>query len=209
MRIETDVIQVKNDPRIINEVNLDAAIWGWSVLNIQITDQKTVREGDSHGRLSAFGDKYVVTTEVITEHTSYATITYQRDLDDPKIQKLAELQLAYEHADTAMLLNDNAQYEMEDLGKILDKQDRDKAIGKYALIGTVISFVLALFGLEIMEIAMWGCLIATVIFYGKAIFTSEYKVARSNYDNHMKNLLASRRNRKEELLTQAKSLHLS
>lgn len=160
MRVETKVIQVANDQKVINKVSQEAAIWGWAVQNIQITEQKIVKEGDSHERESFFGDKIITETEVITEHINYATITFQRDRDDLTMSKLAELELAYEAADRAMLLNDNEQYEVEELGKILDKRDLDKRIAKYLLIGAGIAFALGLFGVArtLMEVLLFGCL---------------------------------------------------
>ncbi len=147
MRMQTEMIQVKNDPKIINEVNSNAAIWGWSVLNIQITDQKIVREGDSKGGLQQgfFNDKYVVTTEVITEHVNYASITYQRDLDDPRTAKLAELEKAYyscENADYLSREEANAKKEAQD---VLDKKDRIKLFAKISFCAAIVSFILLFF----------------------------------------------------------------
>ena len=208
MRVETKVIQVANDQKVINKVSQEAAIWGWAVQNIQITEQKIVKEGDSHERESFFGDKIITETEVITEHINYATITFQRDRDDLTMSKLAELELAYEAADRAMLLNDNEQYEVEELGKILDKRDLDKRIAKYLLIGAGIAFVLGLFGVArtLMEVLLFGCLAGAIFFYGKAIFKREYRICQRNYDNHMKNLSIARIRRKEEILAQAKDI---
>ena len=147
MRMQTEMIQVKNDPKIINEVNSNAAIWGWSVLNIQITDQKIVREGDSKGGLQQgfFNDKYVVTTEVITEHVNYASITYQRDLDDPRTARLAELEKAYyscENADYLSREEANAKKEAQD---VLDKKDRIKLFAKISFCAAIVSFILLFF----------------------------------------------------------------
>ena len=94
MRLETKVIQVPNDPRQIDDTNKVMDVFGWTVQGIQITDRKTVREGNSRGRID--NDGIHVETDVYTEHANYATITYQRDLDDPAIKKLASLEKEYD-----------------------------------------------------------------------------------------------------------------
>ena len=209
MRNETTVVQVKNDPKVINEMNQEAAIWGWSVQSVQITEQKVVKEGDSHQRENIWGDKVITETEVITEHINYATITYQRDLDDPRTQRLAELEKAYNAADKADLWNDTERNEVEEMRKILDQRDRDNSIGKLLLIATGVCFVLGMFGMDILEIPMFICLAASLFFYGKVLFTPMYRTCQQNYDHHLKNLATARRNRKEELLKEAKNIHLA
>lgn len=144
MRMQTEMIQVKNDPKVINEINSNAAIWGWSVLNIQITDQKIVREGDSKGGLQQgfFGDKYVITTEVVTEHVNYASITYQRDLDDPRTAKLAELEKAYYSCEKADYLSSEEAKVKKEAQDVLDKQDRIKLFAKLGFCAAIVSFIL-------------------------------------------------------------------
>jgi len=128
MRIDTKVIQVSNVPSLIQTRNEMEAVWGWSVLSIQITDQKTVKEGDSYQRESFFGDKLITETEVITEHVNYATITYQRDLDDPISKQLADLEAEYhktDRADVTSFLNTSDASLFEDSRQKLNKKMRD------------------------------------------------------------------------------------
>ena len=93
MHNETTVRQVPNNPKTIDRTNNFMDTWGWNVLNVQITDRKTIHEGNSKGRIDDSGIH--VETEVYTEHANYATITYQRDLDDSTIKELARLERKY------------------------------------------------------------------------------------------------------------------
>ena len=176
MRMQTEMIQVKNDPKIINEVNSNAAIWGWSVLNIQITDQKIVREGDSKGGLQQgfFNDKYVVTTEVITEHVNYASITYQRDLDDPRTAKLAELEKAYyscEKADYLSREEANAKKEAQD---VLNRKDRIKLFAKISFCAAIVNFIILFFidSIDLVDIL----LIPFILFLLLGVFLRIYAI---------------------------------
>ena len=106
MRLETMVRQTVNDPDSINNQNRFYACWGWNVLSVQITDNKVVYDGNSHTVGSSemfindgigFGSASSQTvTERITEHTNYATITYQRDMDAPNMDKLLTVQKKYD-----------------------------------------------------------------------------------------------------------------
>lgn len=73
--LETKVIQVRNDPQTINEVNAIWGSFGWEVINVQITYSQNT---ETYTKLL----DYVVGTGVNTVETTtvnYATITYQRD----------------------------------------------------------------------------------------------------------------------------------
>jgi hypothetical protein len=93
MRTETKVIQVANSPSEINAVNASQALWGWSVMSVQITDRKTVYDGDTTGYVDELG--LHATTQRITETVNYATITYSRDLDAPNTAELRRLEKEY------------------------------------------------------------------------------------------------------------------
>lgn len=93
MRTETKVIQVANSPREINAANASNALWGWSVMSVQITDRKTVYDGDTTGYVDELGVH--ATTQRITETVNYATITYVRDLDAPNAAELRRLENEY------------------------------------------------------------------------------------------------------------------
>ncbi len=208
MRTETKVIQVQNDPKTINEANTEAAIWGWSVLNIQITEQKIVKEGDSHGRESVWGDKYVTTTEVITEHINYATITYQRDLDDPTTKKLADLERDYNHRETieeTWFLGENDNFVYKECMDTLSKKKQDKLWGKILLGATVVCLVLS--GNIIFNILMYLCAIGTIIFFGKAVFSSKYRKAKKNIDQLTREAYQKRKAEKVRILNDAKAIH--
>ena len=95
MRTETKVMQVANSPSEINAINASQALWGWSVLSVQITDRKTVYDGDTTGYVDELG--LHATTQRITETANYATITYVRDPDDPNTPELRRLEQEYEN----------------------------------------------------------------------------------------------------------------
>lgn len=76
---------------------------------------------------------------------NYASITYQRDLDDPRTAKLAELEKAYyscENADYLSREEANAKKEAQD---VLDKKDRIKLFAKISFCAAIVSFILLFF----------------------------------------------------------------
>lgn len=207
MRTETKVIQVRNNPQVINEVNNEAALWGWSVLNIQITEQKIVKEGDSHGRESTWGDKYIITTEVVTEHINYATITYQRDLDDPTTKKLADLERDYNHranADTAWFLGENDTFVYNECQNIIAKKDRDMLIAK--ILGGAAVVCLLLSGNGLFNFLMYVCAIGAIFFVGKALFSSEYRNANQNFSRLCSQAYQARKAEQNRILEEAKTI---
>lgn len=142
MRTETKVIQVANSPSEINAVNASQALWGWSVLSVQITDRKTVYDGDTTGYVNELG--LHATTQRITETANYATITYSRDLDAPNVEELRRLEREYENqtALAAMYLCERKDEEWledwpEELAWYQDYQSKQAEKAK-ALIPTII-----------------------------------------------------------------------
>lgn len=207
MHIETKVIQLANDTTAIQQRNESEALWGWSVLSVQITDQKVIKEGDSHGHESYGGDKYIVTTEVVTEHTNYATITYQRDLDDARTAKLVELEKQYNACNYSDFLDDEDSKTKEECSAILVKMDRDMLIAKIGLGCTVAAFILRhMVGLGFFELFFYIFGIITVVFFTKAVFTPEYRTAKRKM-RPLEKMTASRKEaKKREIIAQAKAL---
>lgn len=86
--IETKVIQVRNDPNTINEVNGIWGSFGWKVINVQITfSQNTETYTKLLDYLAGTGVNTVETTTV-----NYATITYQRDTSEASYSQKASLE---------------------------------------------------------------------------------------------------------------------
>ncbi len=86
---ETKVIQVKNDPELINRINDANAKFLWSVLSTQITNSQNTKISQDWKQYGT--DEYTVTETTI----DYATITYQRDKDDPRYDEISRLEEAY------------------------------------------------------------------------------------------------------------------
>lgn len=152
MRLETKFVQVPNDPEHINAINNLAAVWGWTVQNIQVTDSKITYEGDSHGWVTDYG--YYGTTERITEHTNYASITYQRDMDNPKYEQLTALEDAYNSCTGKQYLTQEEQQRLSNAKLAVDAK-RSKLIiyGMVALIGSI---VLGIILRSVFEVSFFG-----------------------------------------------------
>lgn len=93
MRLENNFVQVENNPVVINKVNSVAAAFGWTVLSIQVTDTSVAYQSGAFGWTTEFGT-FVNSTFTI-KRTTYASITYQRDMDDPKYSQWVELESEY------------------------------------------------------------------------------------------------------------------
>ncbi len=204
MRQETKVIQLANDTKAIERRNEFEATWGWAVLGLQITDQKIVREGDSYGHQSAWSDEYIITTEVITEHTNYATITYQRDLDDARTAELVDLEKQYYACESSDFLAADEVKTKEQCLSILKTKERDKLFSKVCLGGTIVSLIFS--SNTLFNLLFYTFVIATVVFWGKAIFSSEYKTATKQLESLRKNTADRRSACQHELLMAAKRL---
>lgn len=84
--METKIIQVKNDPAIINDFNETWGHFGWSTLSVQITHSQNTR---------TYTDPLNYGTGIDTVETTtinYATITYQRDKSMEGYRRLVELE---------------------------------------------------------------------------------------------------------------------
>ena len=115
---ETKIIQVNNDPSIINRANEEWGKFGWSVLSVEVTHtQNTKTYTPYYG-----ADHDVVETTTI----NYATITYQRDKQMPNYLRITELEQEY-----ASLV--------EELPSVKDKKNAlIKDAGKFGVINIVI-----------------------------------------------------------------------
>lgn len=108
--METKIIQVKNDPNIINAVNEEWGRWGWSVLNIQITHTQNTKE---YQDWTQYGSNEVT---VETTTINYATITYQRDKSMPNYDRIAALEKEYNSASDRMQAKIQALPEPRNIG---------------------------------------------------------------------------------------------
>ena len=93
MRLENNFVQVENNPAVINKVNGVAAVFGWTVQSIQITDTAVAYESGSVGWTTEFGT--IVNSTITVNRTTYASITYQRDMDDPKYKEWVAFENEY------------------------------------------------------------------------------------------------------------------
>lgn len=83
---ETKVVQMSNDPSVINALNNLHGAFGWMVINTQITNSQDSRIYQSAPN--------TITTETTT--INYATITYQRDREMPHYEELSKLEDEYD-----------------------------------------------------------------------------------------------------------------
>lgn len=129
--IETKIIQVKNDPQIINAANEAWGRWGWSVLNIQVTHTQNTRE---YQNWAQYGSNEVT---VETTTINYATITYQRDKGIAGYNRLLELEQEYDQVDQRI----SAQFQArrEELWQAEQKLPVVKKAGGRTIAGMVFS----------------------------------------------------------------------
>lgn len=201
MRLETKFVQVPNDPSYINAINNLAAVWGWTVQSIQVTDSKVSYEGDSYGWVSDYGAH--VSTEIITEHTNYASITYQRNIDDPKHAKLSEFETAYNECDDKWFLSASEQARYDKACEDADKER--KKYKKFAIIAGVVSaYVLLVACLVVKNPLPLIAGIAVTVYFAKK---SSKALDRNPDYNELFALNESRREaRKQELNKSAQQL---
>ena len=131
--METRIVQVKNDPAVINRSNEAWGQWGWSVLSIQVThsqNTKTYQDGLQYG-----------SSEVTVETTTinYATITYQRDKAMPNYIQIAQLQNEYETVEERVEESLKSRYEK--LEALKPPEDAEYNFGCLDLIITAVLFI--------------------------------------------------------------------
>lgn len=95
--IETKIIQIDNDPSVINAVSDLWGMFGWNVSNVQITHSQ-----DSRTYTKGFSDYYLGMRTVETTTINYATLTMQRDKGIANYQQIAELQEEYDNLTAAL-----------------------------------------------------------------------------------------------------------
>lgn len=187
MRFETKFVQVPNDPNRINTLNNMAAIWGWTVQNIQITDTKITLEGDSFGWITEYGT--FSQKEVVTEHTNYASITYQRDMDHPHYEQLCALEREYNSCDKTSILT-------SDESKIIKRYD------KLNLLWKIIVAIFIVLAFLVQEEFLTGAIITPLIFWLappiRTLKKESSKLWLKNYNY--------KQDKKQELIDKAKSL---
>lgn len=89
--LETQIVQTRNDPVTINNLNNEMSSFGWSVLSVQVThNQNTKTYTKTLDMMFGTGVDTVETTTI-----EYATITYQRDRKMENYEELAELERQY------------------------------------------------------------------------------------------------------------------
>ena len=203
MRLETKFVQVPNDPQTINAINNLAAVWGWTVQSIQVTDSKITYEGDSHGWVSDYGA--YIQTEIITEHTNYASITYQRDLDAPSYKELKALEDKYNQCDSTSYLNDEEDAEMQ---SIINAFDRKHSLFKILLIAAVFLtvWVLSVKSMQIGSIYPIGIgILACIVLWNRSSHFDNYN-NNARYRQLMSINDERRDHIKAQILNQAKSI---
>ena len=120
---ETRVVQVPNDPEVINASNEAWRRWGWTVLNVQVTHSQ---DSKVTGGTTYYGEAYGVTiNNVETTTINYVTITYQRDTGMTNYAQIAELQKEYDLVEITVKVElDKRIVEVETMGKELDEKPR-------------------------------------------------------------------------------------
>lgn len=199
MRLETKFVQVPNNPKTINAINNLAAVWGWTVQSIQVTDSKVSYEGDSYGWVSSYGAH--VTREIITEHTNYASITYQRDMDSPKYAELSRLEAEYNECDKKDFLT--AEEESKMTSSLECAEGDRKKNKKIAIIAGVVSaYILLTVSVAIKNHLPIIAGIAIVVYFAKKSSNAYSNNHDLNYYNSLNE--QRREDRKQELIERAK-----
>ena len=101
---ETKIVQVDNDPSVINATGEFWATFGWSIANVQITHSQ-----DTRTYTKGFADYYTGMKTVETTTINYATITLQRDKGISNYHQIAALQKEYEDLNTSLYLQDDSE----------------------------------------------------------------------------------------------------
>lgn len=202
MRLETRFVQVPNDPQTINAINNLAAVWGWTVQSIQVTDSKISYEGDSTGWISDYGA--YVQMQIITEHTNYASITYQRDMDDPKYEKLSFLEEKYNKCDDISFLTDDEETQKK---KIEEEIDKKHSLFKTLFIVALVVTIWGLFSLTMVMHRIEPLAVGIAACVGLWVMKGRYVV--ENNSDHWQLMRIDKQRRqemKQEIINQAKAV---
>ena len=202
MRLETKFVQVPNDPSTINAINNLAAVWGWTVQSIQVTDSKVSYEGDSYGWVTDYG--VYVRKEIVTEHTNYASITYQRDMDIKNYTQLCAYEESYNDCDrTTYLASD-------ELAQMQDAESKMNAYNKRIKLSVIIGIsclVIGVFGISWLAaignlLLCYGCFIWGMKFFGFSKKYGEWENIKGELTNKDNSL---RDKAKQAILAKAKA----
>lgn len=131
--METRIVQVKNEPAVINRTNEAWSKWGWSVLSVQVThsqNTKTYQDGWQYGS----SEMTVETTTI-----NYATITYQRDKEMRNYTQIATLQNEYETVEERIEESLKSRYEQ--LEKLKPPADAEYNFGCLSFIIMIVLFI--------------------------------------------------------------------
>ena len=192
--METKIIQVANDPDVINSVNEVWGAFGWNVLGVQITNTQNTKTYTKDLLDYVSGFNTVETTTI-----NYATITYQRDTKTEHYSKLVGLQNEMER-----LIEENV--EPKYIRVFNKKTDVLIAIGLvYAgmFIGGGLAGVLGL-GEKTAFFGVTGMVVAPYLFYKfrKNKLTGIVEAERTRCQNRKKEIAR----RFEEILEEARML---
>lgn len=216
MRLENNFVQVENNPVVINKVNSVAAAFGWTVQNIQVTDSAVAYESGAVGWTTEFGT--FVNKTISIQRTTYASITYQRDMEDSRYKDWVKLEREYNDALAKTYLDSSEQLRL--------KQIKDETVRK----GTRIAQFLGVFAAILLFASDYippdfyviclvgGLLLAIAALYfilgkkgkGEKVALSMYAksalVKNSEYNALLKKEDARRTQARTEILDQARAL---
>ncbi len=146
---------MENNPVVINKVNSIAATFGWTVQSIQVTDSAVAYSTGAVTWATEFG--VFTNNNVSVERTTYASITYQRDREDPLYSQWLVLENEYNDMLGRSFLDDKDHRRLEKI--------RQEATAKSEKIPKTIKKVVALCFLGMAAIS----LITFVIGFGQKL----------------------------------------
>lgn len=190
MRLENNFIQVENNPVVINKVNSVAAAFGWTVQSIQVTDSAVAYSSGSVTWATEFGA--FTTNNVSVNRTTYASISYQRDMDDPKYKDWLSLENEYNEMSVKSYLSSEEEKQLNQIrNNMLDKYTKF-----YGTSFTVWQCLIIILGLFVFLIGFpignpMPCLIAGVIMAvgGYALFGFVKRKVLSEAGQYVENKL--------------------
>lgn len=187
MRLENNFVQVENNPIVINKVNSIAATFGWTVQSIQVTDSAVAYSTGAVTWATEFGA--FTNNNVSVERTTYASITYQRNMDDPRYSKWAVLENEYNALEARSFLTNEEQKEIDAImNKIVMEGKLLFGFGKFLFLA--IAIALTIYGIKIgqedSEMSML-CFVGCFLFVG--LFYLVHRFIKVTKDNVQPNAL--------------------
>lgn len=141
MKLETNFVQVQNNPAVVNKVNTLAAAWGWTVQSVQVTDTAVAYESGAIGWTTEFGT--FVQKSISVNRTTYASITYQRDKDDPKYSQWVALENEYNEAERNSFITPEESQKLAEIEQAIKKADKLRLLVAFILVGVFIYVVIS------------------------------------------------------------------